>query len=352
MPAGLQYNTGVNITYASPDGEKMTSDNGISAKMEYRTIDISGLELGAGAPFRFRWKLPGEEGSAAPDASLTESIAALGIISPPILVDTGNPFEVVSGFRRIAAAREAGLGEIPALVINARDEGHAAALSVWLESSPYGQPLSEMERLILAAKASAIAGDRITESLSFLSRLFGRKITPDVLGKLTSLSRLDADVRLAIHEGRVSPGNLLQVSIHPGINTEDAARLLAGSGLSRSGRREVVRGMLSMADYGKDLFAGFVKDYDPEKIPLGEAVRSITHPRMNDDISFLKRTISEIELPPAASVRLPENLEGNNFTVEIKVRDGDDLRITLARLHEALEDGLVESMLEVLQGRT
>lgn len=321
-------------------------------EMEYRTIDISGLELGVEAHFRFRWKLPGEEGSAAPDTALTESIAALGIISPPILIDAGDSLEAVSGFRRIAAAREAGLGEIPALVINALDEGRAAALPVWLESSPYGQPLSEMERLILASKASALAGDRITESLSFLSRLFGRKITLEFLGRLASLSSLDADVRLAIHEGRVSPGDLLQLGVHPGINTDDAARLLAGSGLSRSGRREAVRGMLSMADCGKDIFAGFVKEYDPEEMPLDEAVRSITHPRMNDDISFLKRTIAEIELPPAASVRLPENLEGNNFTVEIKVRDGDDLRFALARLHEALEDGIVESMLEVLRGRT
>lgn len=319
--------------------------------MEYRTVDISGLELGAGAPFRFRWRLPGEEGSSAPDKALAESIAAIGIISPPVLADTGDSLDVASGFRRIAAAREAGLAEIPALVIDARDKDHTATLPIWLESLSHGQPLSEMERLTVASKASALACNQIAESLPLLSRLFGRKITPDVLGRLTGLSHLDADVMLAIHEGKVSPGDLLQLSAHPGIDTEDAARLLAGSGLSRSGRREAVRGMLSMADYGKDLFAGFVNDYDPQKTPLDEALRNITHPRMNDDISLLKRAIAEIELPSTASVHLPENLEGNSFTVEIKVRDGNDLRISLARLHGALEEGLVERMLEALQGR-
>ncbi len=321
-------------------------------EMEYMPSDICALELGPDAPFRFRWTLPGEEGSAAPDAALTESITRLGMISPPVLAGTGNSLDVVSGFRRIAAARAAGLGKIRALVIDTRAEGRFAALPVWLESSPHGHPLSEMEKLILASKTLAIAGDRIAESLPLLSRLFGRKITPDFLDRLAGLSRLDADVRLAIHEGRVSPGDLLQLGVHPGIDLEDAARMLAGSGLSRSGRREAVRGMLSMADNGRDLFARFAEEYDPQEAPLDEAVRSITHPRMNDDISFLKRTVSEIELPPAASVHFPENLEGNCFSVEIRVREGDDLRISLSRLNEALEDGLVESILEALRGRS
>ncbi len=320
--------------------------------MQYRTIDPAGLELDTGAAFRFRWTLPGEEGGKGPDEALVSSIGTIGIVSPPILIGTGDSYEIVSGFRRIAAAREAGLKMVPGLVIDAetRDESLARALPVWLESSLHGQALSEMERLTFAAKALALAGDGITESLPLLSKMFGRKITAEILERLSGLSLLDEVVRLAIHEGRLSPGNLLQLDAHPGIDTTDAASLLAGSSLSRSGRREAVRGMLGMADHGKELFARFVEEYDPEEMPLSEAVSSITHPRMTGDISFLKRTITEIELPPAASVHLPENLEGGSFTVEIRVRNGDDLIVSLERLREASEDGLIEEMLKVLQG--
>jgi hypothetical protein len=320
-------------------------------RMEYRPVDISGLDLGAGAPFRFRWTLPGEEGSGDSDDVLIRSVVTLGILSPPILSRALDSFVIVSGFRRISAAREAGLEEIPALVIVDREEAGAPALAVWLESSLDGLPVSEMERLTIASKAYMLAGACIKDLLPVISRLFGRKITLEVLKKLTGLCLLNDGVRLAIHEGRVSPGDLLQLGAHPGIDVKDAARLLAASGLSRSGRREAVRGMLGMADLEKDLFARFVREYDPEKMPLDEAVRSITHPRMSSDISFLRRTITEIELPSAASVRLPENLEGSNFTVEIRVRDGDDLRVSLDRLREASEDGLVEEMLKVLRGK-
>lgn len=318
--------------------------------MQYKTVDPAGLDLGAEASFRFRWALPGEEGCSGPDEALVSSIGKIGIVSPPILIGTGDSYEIVSGFRRIAAAREAGLEQVPALVIEAQDNGPAGALPLWLESSLHGQALSEMERLTFAAKALALAGDRLTDSLPLISKLFGRKITVDILGRLSGLSLLDEEVRLAIHESRLSPGDLLQLDAHPGIDTTDAARLLAGSGLSRSGRREVVRGMLGLADHGEELFACFVEEYDPEEKALDEAVRSITHPRMTGDISFLKRTITEIELPPATSVHLPENLEGGSFTVEIRVRDGEDLIVSLERLREASEDGLIEEMLKVLQG--
>ena len=319
--------------------------------MQYRTVELAGLELGAGAAFRFRWTLPGEEESGDMDESLVSSIGTVGMISPPVLIEADGRHEIISGFRRIAAAREAGLEKAPVLVIEEQAEGQAGALPVWLESSLHGQALSEMERLTLAVKALALAGDRITESLPLLSRLFSRRITTEFLDRLSGLSQLDDEVKRAIHEGRVSPGDLLQISAHPGIDTGDAARLLAGSGLSRSGRREAVRGMLGLADHGKDLFARFVEEYVPEEMPLDESLNSITHPVMTGDISFLKRTITEIELPPAASVHLPENLEGSSFTVEIRVRDGDDLSISLERLREASDAAGIEDMLKVLQGK-
>ena len=342
----------------------MASDDGKSAKkvpgrlktkqpfeMEYRAVDLSCLELGSGAAFRFRWRLPGEEGSGDSDTALTGSIGTLGIISPPILSDTGEALEVVSGFRRLAAAREAGLEETPALIFNARGKGPAAVLPVWLESSLHGEPLSEMEKITLTAKTSAIADEHLPDFLPYLSGIFGRNITIDLAGRLAGLAELDGDAHEAIHEGRISSGDLLQLGSHPGIDIGIAACLLAGSGLSRSARREAVRGMLRLADRGEDAFGEFAGQYKPDSMPLDEAVRSLTHPHMKEDAAFILRVIEEIGLPPGTSIHLPGNLEGGNCTVEIRMRDEDVLRLSLDRLLEALEDGLVEEILGVLHGR-
>ena len=71
--------------------------------MQYRTVGLAGLELGAGATFRFRWTLPGEEESGDMDEPLVSSIGTVGMISPPVLIESGGRYEIVSGFRRIAA---------------------------------------------------------------------------------------------------------------------------------------------------------------------------------------------------------------------------------------------------------
>jgi len=322
----------------------------LPVEMEYREVETSGLELGGGAAFRFRWALPGEKGTGPADDSLVESVGSMGIISPPVLADRGDSLEIVSGFRRIAAAMGSGARVIHALVFDPRAAGQSGVLALWLESSLYGQPLSEMERLTLASKASALAGGGTGEVLRFFSSLYGRKITADVLEKLAALTRFEADIRLAVHEGRISPGDLLQLEAHPGIDTPSAARLLAARGLSRSSRREALRGLLAIADQGGAVFADFAAGYDPEKSPLEEAISRVTHPRMSFDLAALRRAAAGIELPPAASVKLPGNLEGGGFDVEIRVRGPEDLSLSLERLQEAAEKGIIGEMLKVLRG--
>lgn len=321
-----------------------------SHEKEYRAVKISDLDLGRNAAFRFRWILPGEDGFGGSDTALIGSIGSLGVMTPPLLTDTGAALEAVSGFRRIAAAREAGLTEIPAFVLDAREKGLAAALPFWLESSLHGMPLSEMEKITLLAKASAIAGEDLPAFLPYLSGVFGRNITADLAGRLAGLAGFGGDVREAIHEGRISPGDLMQLGSHPGIDIGAAAGLLAGSGLSRSARRKAVRGMLRIADRGENDFAEFVRTYDPQDHPLDETLRSLTHPHLEKDAASILCMMEKMGLPPGTSIHLPENLEGGNCTIEIRVRDEDSVRLSIDRLREALEDGSIGDILGVLKG--
>jgi hypothetical protein len=320
-------------------------------EMDYRFVALSSLELGRGATFRFRWRLPGEEGSRGSGAALTESVGTLGVISPPILLENGKSLEVVSGFRRLAAAREIGLEDVPSFIIDTAGAGAAAALHVWLESSLHGKPLSEMEKITLTAKTVSIAGERLPDYLPGLSGIFGRNITAAQAGRLAGLSVLDEVGRKAMHEGAVSPGDILQLGEHPGIDIGAAVRLLAGSGLSRSARREAVRGMLRLADRGEDAFREFARHYRPDVMPLDEAVRSITHPEMGKDAEFILSVIDGMGLPPGTSIRLPVNLEGGSCTVEIRMRDENALSLSLDRLQDALRNGQVGKILEVLRGK-
>lgn len=74
--------------------------------------------------------------------SLAESIKEFGVISPVILRSTSTGYEVIAGNRRIRAAKIAGLKEIPAIVIRAKDR-ECAFLS--LSENINRENLSEFE---------------------------------------------------------------------------------------------------------------------------------------------------------------------------------------------------------------
>ena len=55
-------------------------------------------------------------------ATLAESIALVGVLQPLIVRPAEEGFELVAGFRRLAAARRVGLAEVPVVVRDAATE--------------------------------------------------------------------------------------------------------------------------------------------------------------------------------------------------------------------------------------
>ena len=76
-------------------------------KKRFLTLAVSAVDL---ADRRFCFSYPHE------DPVVTASVRALGVIEPPVLFEHDPP-GVISGWRRIWAARRAGINEVPAIVV-------------------------------------------------------------------------------------------------------------------------------------------------------------------------------------------------------------------------------------------
>ena len=77
--------------------------------MELRLLDPRKLKANPNNPRRT--KAPPQD-----DAQLAASIKAIGLMQPPMALETGKKLTILAGHRRVAAAIEAGLSEIPVLV--------------------------------------------------------------------------------------------------------------------------------------------------------------------------------------------------------------------------------------------
>jgi len=327
-------------------------------KKTFVTIDPSVLPIGPDAPFRYRRFLPGEErpGAGSPaagtarradDDALARSIGRCGLLHPPlILAEPGDgPPAVVCGHRRVAAARIAGIESIEAISLAAP---RTEAIAPWLEEARFGSPLSDLELVILMSKCRALSGDRFSDATEHIFRVAGRSLSPSYIDRALRLLELPDDVLDALHDGRLSTGDLLALSESEAIDPVLAARLIAGAELKRAERREAVRLLLRLGDLG---IRGDVEESSGEGgRGLLPALRAACTPSLERDMGRIDEIVARLGLPAGASLQPPENLEGGHYRFTARIRDERELEELLGKLQAALDRGDIERLIDILKG--
>jgi hypothetical protein len=345
-------------------------------------IDPTSLDYSAGALLRFRRHLPGEKGESTADRELTASVRRFGVIQPPILVGSPTAREkshlVVHGHRRLAAAVAAGSGPIEAILSPEGSMSHDEILTRWLEEVPAGSPPSELELITLSKKAAdfvrgkrteervpaeAAAGERMypggqpdaPNGLSLrlhphLSKAFKKELSIPFLERLWSLLDLDEGTLEALHTGKVSTGDLLLLTGDSSIDVSEAVRLLCGEKLNRREQKEAVHLMLRLVDRRESGWRDFLGRYRQGGTALIESLRTVCYPNLTNDLQRIETIVQSMQLPPAASVRPSEHMEGGHYRIELRLRREEEIELALEKLKRASETGKFARLLEILRG--
>ena len=126
---------------------------------------------------------------------LAESIRRVGLLVPVVVCRRGDSFVLVAGHRRIAAARSAGLHDVPAVVREAED---ASAKEVSFAENLFRKDLSPIE-LAAAIKDCLAAG---TVTIDELAAGLHRSV--HWIQQQVSLLNWPDDVLEVIHNGKIS----------------------------------------------------------------------------------------------------------------------------------------------------
>lgn len=319
------------------------------------------------SPFFFRFTLPGDGSAVENDRKLIESIEKHGVINPPLVLrGDGMDDLIVLGHRRMAAAWTCGLKKVEALIVETGGESssitpdeqiaglspanRAPILSVWLEDAGSGRPLNDFEKLKIAGTVVALADESLEEMVPSLSALFRRRLSTDFIRRASGIVSLGLPAKAALASGTISIGDLLQLHENPLIDTAAAVELLATQDSSRGENREAVRLMLYLADQGEKAWKDFVSSFDGGS-QLTEALRKKCFPRMDQDTAEIDRLIRMIALPTEATLQPPPNLEGGSYALKIRVRKEKSLHDVLLKVLNAVEDGTIGKLLDILGGK-
>ena len=291
--------------------------------MSHSFINFRLSELDAVTPFLFSWGHDPER--------MIESIRGIGLITPPVIWPSRDRAFLVCGHRRVAALRELGLSEFPAVVLDPVME-EQQVLFVALEENLSHRTFNEAEK-VLAIKALKrfFTPDRIMAE--YLPRLglpprmefFNRYSSLDELGEagLNALARESLDPETGENLVKLAPGD-----------REAAISLFEALNPGRNKRREILTWLEETARR-EDLSFDRILDSEEIRVVLAadnmgrpqkeKKVREILRNRRYPNLTRMEKLRSEglkaLKLPAGLRLDLPPHFEGLEFTLDLTFKD-------------------------------
>jgi ParB family chromosome partitioning protein len=130
---------------------------------------------------------------------LKQSIQQKGVIQPITVRRTDDGFQLISGERRVRAAREAGLTKVPAYVIAVRNDEEMLELAL----------IENLQREHLNPIEVAISYRRLIEECSLTQEQVAQRIGKDrtTITNMLRLLKLPEPIQMAVRKGEISGGH-------------------------------------------------------------------------------------------------------------------------------------------------
>ncbi len=189
---------------------------------------------------------------------LSDSIKSLGIVQPLTVRALNGKFQLISGERRLRAARMAGLTTVPAYVRTANDQG---MLEMALVENIQRQDLNAIE--------VAISFQRLIDECSLTHESLSERVAKKraTISNYLRLLKLPAEIQLAIKEGKISMGHArAMITIDDPLAQIKIYRQILAKDLSVRATEEMVRNLSNPKEPKPDT------QPDPKQVIAGENV--------------------------------------------------------------------------------
>jgi ParB family chromosome partitioning protein len=176
---------------ASLSREEAAENNNGGPEGAFVRIDLSAIEQN---PFQ-----PRADFAPAALEELTQSIREKGVIQPVTVRRVASGFQLISGERRVRAAREAGLMSIPAYVIEVRSEEEMLELAL----------IENLQREQLNPIEIAISYRRLMDECGLNQEEVSHAIGKDrsTVTNFLRLLKLPEEIQFAVRHGELSGGH-------------------------------------------------------------------------------------------------------------------------------------------------
>ena len=270
--------------------------------------------------------------------NLIASIKETGVASPIILREKGSRYQIVSGFRRVAACRELGIKTVRAFVFPEKRLADKEAFCLNLFENHSGRSFNAVEKaMILNTLLKRLKIDKNEYNKKFLP-VIGIALNKKENETLFRVLGLDETIKAYIAGEDISLKNtLLWMSLSG--KEEEVFRLIKGLKLSSNKMREVFTFLQEISRRDRVTIKTIVDCPEiqtvlndenlslPEKTSKVRAVlKRGRFPRLTSmEESFAKR-VKGLKLPKGVMLRPPAFFEEEEFTIEFRIKNQKELK--------------------------
>jgi ParB family chromosome partitioning protein len=276
---------------------------------------------------------------------LQESLATVGLLSlPRVRSRQSGRWQVITGWKRLAAAVRLGWEKIPALVLSP-ETPEAQMLLLYLHDNAFNRAFNPLEQALLASRLLA-HWDRETLIAKCLP-LLGLPPVPVYLDRLLAVACLESAWQELVARERLALRVAARLADWEPAHRRAALPFLAELPLSQSKQEELMAGVVILARREgvtpADIFLDpelqqSLIDTDLNHQERAEAVRRRLNDWVSPRFSAAQKAFSAaldrlgLRTHPRMRLKEPPAFEGPDFELSLKFKDSQELRELLQEL--------------------
>ena len=282
---------------------------------------------------------------------IRDSISEIGLINFPVLREFDGRLQVVTGWKRILAAKELGCDEITSKLYESHELSDESCLKYIYHDNSGRMDDMELAELLVRFRDILGVGDRemINNTLPFLGVPPSRK----QLDRLTGLAALDDSVKYAYYRERITVEQCEMLS-ETAVSLSPAAfaRLIDGYKLNNNESRQVIKDIeeivlrdgLSTEEFLNELRA---RAEGGGKDGLIAELKKIRYPARTRIEETYAEAFDNLSLPESVTIHIGPYSEGNDIEIHIKAGSAEELSGALSALESATNDGRIRKLISI-----
>jgi hypothetical protein len=320
----------------------------MASKSVFDTISIDDIDLSD-----LRFKISTSE----PSGTLVDTIAHVGVITPPVLLKQGKSYVIVSGFRRIIACKRLGIHRV-VVQIHKPDTPHEHCVRIAIVENTRIGALNVVEQSRIIQLLDQLYSDQ-DEVCQEANRL-GFSINLEMVEKLRRVSKMSSVLQKALIKGHMALPVALQLKESFDETAANKIATLFGKiVLSLNRQREFIdcligisfREKISFKDLLEDpMLNNFVNDSDADRKQKSHQVRDYLKKRRYPEISKAEQRyhafIKALRLGKGMQIIPPPHFEGTTYAIKIEFRSHEELLRRYRNLEDLLTSSTLKSFME------